>query len=129
MPPFSPCPNPSAQAEEIYEKNLFQTEAHVHILANLFKVNVIIIGQAAAVRSMTRIMGTVYKPGYNPQKLTTRPALRALKEGAVPCVFLHSDNPPTHYSAFTPPEPPAARNRKARVKPGGTALGPIDLEE
>ena len=101
------------QAEDIFNKNLFQTEAHTHVLANKFGCKIIVISRAPS--HTKQYAGTLFEPGYAPQRNIPRARVRQLQL-AESVVFLYLDHPPKHYSACVPSLEPAASDevREAR---------------
>mgnify|MGYP006893430467 CR=1 FL=1 len=70
------------------------------MLANYFQCKVIIIQQGAGGGGATRLFGSLFQPGWEPQTLIRKPAVKKLvliKEE--PVVVIYLDYPPTHYEA------------------------------
>lgn len=83
-----------SQAERIQERKLFTTEAHVHVLANIYDTDILVF--------MARppwIEATLYRRGYNAQKLVPRHHVKALLQVEPAPVCLALNNPPTHFTA------------------------------
>ena len=54
----------SAQAQEIYEKNLFQKEAHIHVLSNMMNVKIIVFQDKKPDPLLSTIDAFLYVPGW-----------------------------------------------------------------
>ena len=96
------------QANSIQEKELFATEAHIHILTNMFERSIIVFTQRPP-----WIEAIYYKPGYVPQKIVPRQQVPTLLKTESPlCLTL--DYPPTHFTAVVPVRPSADRAAKGK---------------
>ena len=87
------------QANDIFNTYKFLTESHLHILVNKYQCKVILMTQRAFPGG---IVGSLFKPGYNPSRLLPRNTIKQLKEREEQLVFMYVDFPPTHFEAYVP---------------------------
>ena len=72
--PNTPAANPHLvcmQAAEVHEKNEFRGEPHLHVLANLFDIIIVVVQRRAR-----EIWLTQYSPGWTEQKEIEKPCVR-----------------------------------------------------
>ena len=101
--PNTPAANPHLvcmQAAEVHEKNEFRGEPHLHVLANLFDIIIVVVQRRAR-----EIWLTQYSPGWTEQKEIEKPALRTLltrwRAGQIQRpVFIKLDELNTHFEAM-----------------------------
>ena len=72
------------------------TESHVHILSNMFEVQVVIFQARGGF-----VEASLIAPGFSPTKLVPRQQLKDVI-AAKPTVCLHLNNPPSHFEAVMP---------------------------